>query len=355
VKILAACHRLDWTGAPLILFRLLERLSRDHEVVLLGPRDPVDGGPLGELYRGAAIPVVSGAHPRGFDVFLANTLMTSHLAKRMAEDIAVLWWIQEPMNGLHAIRHGAVDLSMFETADLICTPTKWQRDVLYPSYIGDTETIVVPYGGPSDMPSDIKPPEMRAEGFHILTLGYLSRRKGQAVAIEALERLGRENVHLHLLGSSATAPSEAEGIRNQVEKSDFLRRHVHFHGSRPQSQVIDFLAHGDVFLFPTLDDLLSISILEAMSQKLCVISTDMGAIPELVVDGETGLLFRKLDPVALAEKLARVIDDPAGRIRMGEAGYQAARQRHDFEAHAQAMEQGLRRAIEIRAARSVTL
>ena len=131
LKILAACHRLDWTGAPLILFRLLERLSRDHEVVLLGPRDPVDGGPLGEFYRSAGITVASGVRPREFDVFLANTLMTSHLAKRIAKDIPVLWWIQEPMNGLHAIRQGAVDLSIFQTADLICMPTKWQRDVLY--------------------------------------------------------------------------------------------------------------------------------------------------------------------------------------------------------------------------------
>ena len=351
MKILAACHRLDWTGAPLILFRLLKALSRSHEVVLLAPRDPVDGGPLQDLYLECGIAVVGQTRLAAFDVFLANTLMTSHLARRIARDLPVLWWIQEPKNGLHAIRQGAVELAAFDAVDLICTPTKWQRDVVYKPYLKRVETIVVPYGRPSDQPSSTRPPALPQGGFNIITLGYLSRRKGQGIAVEAVARLGRENVHLHLLGSPTTAPPEAEKIRRQAVNTTFLRRHVHIHGSRPQREVVDFLAHGDVFLFPTHDDLLSISILEAMSQKLCVIASDFGAIPELVVDGETGLLFPKLDSRALAAKIAFTIDDPAARHRMAEAGYRAAIQGHDFAAHVAGMEQGLLQAIAGRAAR----
>jgi alpha-maltose-1-phosphate synthase len=351
MKILAACHRLDWTGAPLILFRLLGELARAHEVVLLAPQDPVDGGPLRALYQERGIAVVEQVRPGAFDVFLANTLMTSHLARRIARDLPVLWWIQEPKNGLHAIRHGAVDLAAFDEVDLICMPTKWQRDVVYQPYLNGADTIVVPYGRPSDEPSGIRPPELPECGFNIITLGYLSRRKGQAIAIEAVERLGRENVHLHLLGSETTAPGEAEAIRRQAASTKLPRRNVHMHGSRPQHQVVDFLAHGDVFVFPTLDDLLSISILEAMSQTLCVIASDFGAIPELVVDGDTGLLFPKADSETLAAKIALTMDDPADRRRMAEAGYRAAIQNHDFAAHVAGMEQGLLRAIAGRVAR----
>jgi glycosyltransferase involved in cell wall biosynthesis len=348
MKILAACHRLDWTGAPLILFRLLRELARTHEVTILEPRDPANGGPLRALYREAGIAVVPSARPGDFDVFLANTLMTSHLARRIAQDIPVLWWIQEPMNGLHMIRRGKVDLAAFTEVDLVCLPTNWQRDALYAPYLGDADTMVVPYGCPTDQASGGRPPELGEDGFHIVTLGYLSRRKGQAVAIEALERLGRENVHLHLLGSIDTAPAEAESIRAMAEKSDALIRHVHFHGARPQTDVVDFLAHADVFLFPTLDDLLSISILEAASQKLCVIASDFGAIPELIVDGETGFLFPKFDSETLAAKLAAVIDDPALKRRVAEACYRAAMERHAFADHVAAMELGLRRAIATR-------
>jgi glycosyltransferase involved in cell wall biosynthesis len=82
-----------------------------------------------------------------------------------------------------------------------------------------------------------------------------------------------------------------------------------------------------------------------------VIASDFGAIPELVVDGETGLLFPKADAGALAAKLATVIDDPALRRRLGEAGYRAAAAKHDFDDHVTAMEGGLRQAIASRAAR----
>jgi glycosyltransferase involved in cell wall biosynthesis len=351
MKILAACHRLDWTGAPLILFRLLRALSARHEVTLLEPRDPNDGGPLRALYEEAGVLVVKSVRPGDFDVLLANTLMTSHLARHAARDIPVLWWIQEPRNGLHAIRHGAVDLETFKDVDLICTPTIWQRDTLYAPYLGETDRIVVPYGRPSDQPTGRRPPEMEADGFHIITLGYLSRRKGQAVVIEALSRLNHGKVHLHLLGSETTAPKEAAAILELADRVESPEHRIHFHGARPQADVVDFLARGDVFVFPTLDDLLSISILEAMSQRICVIASDFGAIPELVVDGETGLLFPKADAGALAAKLATAIDDPALRRRLGEAGHRAATVKHDFADHVAGMEEGLARAVANRAAR----
>lgn len=349
MKILAACHRLDWTGAPLILFRLLRALAPHHQVTLLEPRDPNDGGPLRALYEEIGVPVVKSVRPGDFDVLLANTLMTSELARRAARDIPVLWWIQEPRNGLHAIRHGAVDLDAFKAVDLVCTPTAWQRNTLYRPYLGATESIIVPYGRPSDQPSGRRPPEMEAEGFHIITLGYLSRRKGQAVAIEALGRLDHGNVHLHLLGSETTAPDEAATIRALADRVESTEHRIHFHGARPQAEVVDFLAHGDAFVFPTLDDLLSISILEAMSQRICVIASDFGAIPELVVDGETGLLFPKADADALASKLAMVIEEPALCRRLGEAGYQAATKKHAFADHVTGMENALRQAIANRA------
>jgi glycosyltransferase involved in cell wall biosynthesis len=70
-------------------------------------------------------------------------------------------------------------------------------------------------------------------------------------------------------------------------------------------------------------------LLEAQSQRLAVVATDVAAVPELVIRGETGLLAPPGDRPALAAALARLIADPAERQALGEAGF--ARVRHDFD------------------------
>jgi D-inositol-3-phosphate glycosyltransferase len=60
--------------------------------------------------------------------------------------------------------------------------------------------------------------------------------------------------------------------------------------------------------------------LEAMSAGVAVLASRVGGIPEAVLDGETGVLVSPGDPVALADALDRLMDDPATRERLGAAG-----------------------------------
>ncbi len=69
-------------------------------------------------------------------------------------------------------------------------------------------------------------------------------------------------------------------------------------------------------------------LMEAQSQGLACLATAVSAIPELIRDGETGVLVPPDDPAALATALAGLIGDPARRARLGTAG--AARVRDDF-------------------------
>ena len=76
----------------------------------------------------------------------------------------------------------------------------------------------------------------------------------------------------------------------------------------------------DVFALPSWTEGLPMTVLEAMAHGRAVVATPVGGTPEVVADGETGLLVPPRDPDALADALRRLLDDPDLRRRMGEAG-----------------------------------
>jgi glycosyltransferase involved in cell wall biosynthesis len=91
-----------------------------------------------------------------------------------------------------------------------------------------------------------------------------------------------------------------------------------------------------VFALSSRSEGAPLSILEAMAAGLPVVSSRVGGVPELVVDGETGLLVPPGDPEALAVALGRLVADPGLRRRLGAAGrertqrcFDVRRQRQD--------------------------
>jgi glycosyltransferase involved in cell wall biosynthesis len=79
--------------------------------------------------------------------------------------------------------------------------------------------------------------------------------------------------------------------------------------------------NADIFVFPTYYEVFGLVILEAMQYSLPVVSTFEGAIPDIVVDNETGLLVEVQNAKMLADKLAVLLDDKELRLKMGRAGY----------------------------------
>jgi starch synthase len=95
----------------------------------------------------------------------------------------------------------------------------------------------------------------------------------------------------------------------------------------PVDEVVQLYSHAAVFVCPSIYEPFGLINLEAMACSTPVVASRVGGIPEVVVDGETGLLVEPGDPAALAAALRRVLDDPARAARMGEAG------RRRVEAH----------------------
>ena len=78
----------------------------------------------------------------------------------------------------------------------------------------------------------------------------------------------------------------------------------------PTSRIPELLSEIDIFVLPSLSEAFSNALMEAMASGCCVVASNVGGNPELVKDGETGLLFKAGDPADLAVALRKLIERP---------------------------------------------
>ncbi len=99
-------------------------------------------------------------------------------------------------------------------------------------------------------------------------------------------------------------------------------------GPQAQAVVLDAYRSADIFVLPSRvsadgdRDGLPNVLLEAQSQRVACLSTAVSGIPELIVDGVTGMLIEPRSPDALAHALSRLIGDPSLRRTLGNAGFE---------------------------------
>jgi len=150
--------------------------------------------------------------------------------------------------------------------------------------------------------------------------------KGQRHLIEAAHLVVREipDARFVILG-------EGE-LREQLERQvrDYhLEKHVLLPGFR--TDVMGCLKGFDVFAMSSVTEGLGTSLLDAMACSRPIVATTAGGIPEVVADGETGLLVPPRDHAAMAGAIVRLLNDAALRARMGAAGLARVRERFTVE------------------------
>jgi O-antigen/teichoic acid export membrane protein/glycosyltransferase involved in cell wall biosynthesis len=156
-------------------------------------------------------------------------------------------------------------------------------------------------------------PEPGGSAVRLLFVGAMGRLKGERDLIYALQNIS--NVHpslrLIMLGNGDDA------VKHLLLGSK-LHSLVEHLGPVALDQCPDFYKRADLFVLPTYAECLPISMLEAMAAGLPVISTTVGGIPDLIEDGVEGYLVAPGDIEALSDRIARLINNPAERRRMGE-------------------------------------
>lgn len=150
----------------------------------------------------------------------------------------------------------------------------------------------------------------------ILEVARLAPVKGQRELISALPRL--PGARLVLAGTDLERGGAYQAELERHARELGVGDRVSFRGYDPR--IPDLLARVDVVALPSLSEGLPIVLLEAMAHGKPVVATPVGGTPELVVDGETGILVPPGDIGALAEALRTLLDDPQLAARMGEAG-----------------------------------
>ncbi len=156
--------------------------------------------------------------------------------------------------------------------------------------------------------------------FHFLSISNLNTSKGTFVLLDAAALLLQQTTdfHVHFVGAP-TAEISAERMHQEIAKRG-LQKVVTYHGKQYGEDKEARFAEADCFVHPTLDDCFPLVILEAMQHSLPVIATPVGAIPDMVIDGETGIIVDEQDVFGLTTAMLHLMKDEAASLKSRNLG-----------------------------------
>lgn len=320
------------------------------DVVVVLPGD----GPLAERMRGVGarvetldVPVLRKAHltPRGIVALGVATLRAlgpmTRLVRRMRPDTVLVntltipaWLVAARLAGVAPVCHvheaeadarwvvrvglaaplllaRAVVVNSVAARDVVVSAVpvlRWRTRVVYNGVPGPPE-VPAADGGAGAAPGSA----------HVVLVGRLSPRKGSDVALEAVALLrgtGRD-VRLTLCGSVFAGYEWFEDQLRVRAAADDLAGAVDLVG---YADPWEWFARGDVVVVPSRVEPFGNVAVQAMLAGRPVVASRTQGLAEIVKDGETGLLVRPDDPVALADAIAALLDDPARASALARAG-----------------------------------
>jgi glycosyltransferase involved in cell wall biosynthesis len=319
-------------GSERHLLALLPALAdRGFDVVFVGLDDP-DWNPS-DFYGALRVPEVR---------LRSDALVLPHLLRTLRADVVhthlvhadLLGGTAAKLRGAHLVstkhnddpfRIGAfrhVERGLARVTDRIVTITEWLRrftveQVGVPAAKVETihyglDGVPEPWG---ENPPDEVPPDARV----LLSTSRLVPQKGIDEAVRALPELPADAVLVVLGEGPERAPLERLARELGVSDRVFLPGRVPDVGA--------WLRRATVYVHPARWEGFGLGVLEAMHAGLPVVATNVSSLPELVVDGETGLLVPKDDAAALARAVAAALERPD----LGAAGRERARTEFSVE------------------------
>jgi glycosyltransferase involved in cell wall biosynthesis len=165
-----------------------------------------------------------------------------------------------------------------------------------------------------------------ADAFLVGNVGRLAPQKGQRHLVAAMPLLVERVPQAHLV---IVGGGDLEDYLRELSIEFGVSERVHVLG--PRKDVPAIMHALDVFAMPSIWEGFGLVLLEAMAAARPIVASRVATIPEVVVDGETGLLVPAGDSVALADALVRLAAEPELAQRLGEAGQQRLRQHFSVE------------------------
>lgn len=242
-------------------------------------------------------------------------------------------WKAEQLKGGYQVSSWA-ESTAFHAADAIIAVSNGMRqDILscYPQI--DPDKVAVVYNG-IDTQAISRVGDNTAlidngidpQRPYVLFVGRITRQKGIMHLLRAAENLPPE-IALVLCASSPDTPELGEEVSAQVAKLSATRTGIHWIKEQlPRPELVQILSHATVFACPSIYEPLGIVNLEAMACEVPVVASDVGGIPEVVVNGQTGILVHYDQDDAdnfetqFCQALTLVVGDPDLASRMGKSG-----------------------------------
>jgi len=324
-RLLVVVHSAKPAGAQLVALGQAQALAADHKLVIAVGHGPLRAGfaALGPLIRAPTRAPIWGASRRRWALDLARAIPDSiRLAvvarrQRVAAIVANSTVLVAPVLAARLARvpvlvcaheapksEAARRLFRFHAAlaDTVIAISPWIAD----GFGRSRSRVVVSPVGIAVPPRRPRPVRNDGDRIRLVVVGTIDRHKRQDVAIEALASLCERGIdaELEIVGREVDAAFASELRQAIIARG--LGDRVSFLGER--SDVNVRLTAADVALVPA-GEVTPLVLMEAMAVGTPVVAARMGGIPDVVIDGDSGLLVNPGDSDAMAAAVARLVED----------------------------------------------
>ena len=240
-------------------------------------------------------------------------------------------WKAEQLGGGYAVSTWCERTAAASAAAVVAVSDGMRADILaaYPEILAERVWVIRNGIDTSEYRPDPNTDVLERYGIdlarpYVIFVGRITRQKGVPVLLRAASGLIPE-AQLVLLAGAADTPEQLAEVTELVDGLRASRSGVFWIPEMlPKPDVIQLLSHATVFAIPSVYEPLGIVNLEAMACGTAVVGSRTGGIPEVVADGETGLLVSPGEPEPLAEALNTLLRDPDRAEAMGQAGRKRA-------------------------------
>jgi glycosyltransferase involved in cell wall biosynthesis len=231
-----------------------------------------------------------------------------------------------------------------EMKEYYATQPAWIRNLIIRELTAATAVIVLseswkdyifstaPRSRPVVVPNYVRipPPFSRSvkSTVDILFLGVIGKRKGVYDLLRAMSDVQRVCPHVRLVVAGNGKVEQAR----ELAASLGLLEAVQFPGWVDDVQKTQLLRYCDIYVLPSHNENLPVSVLEAMSFSLPVVTTRVGGLPDLLTDNVDAILIDAGDTAALRNALVLLAEDPALRVRLGKAAFDLVRRSYSDSA-----------------------
>lgn len=177
---------------------------------------------------------------------------------------------------------------------------------------------------------------LHKERFKIGLFGRLDTGKGHDVLVKAIQKLRNKGMDVEAVFVGQIMNEDYfESVMNDVRKAGLLG-HIHHYGFHPRP--MEIMGCFDVVVLASYQEAFGLVLVEAMRCGTAVIGSNVGGVPEIIKDGETGLLFETRNADSLAEAIEKFMTDPELLARLAKDGKTYADENFSEEKHFRELE-----------------